>query len=183
MPEPTNLLPPERQRAIFRNYLMRFSVVAAFLTVALVCAAALLLLPTYVFLAKSSVAKKGHLASIESALSAADEASLSARLSALASDATQLSALRDAPSGSAVIRQALAVPHPGVILSGFTYTPTAPKKPGTLAISGTAATRGALRAYQLALQSTAFATSADVPVSAYAKDTDIAFAITVTLAP
>jgi hypothetical protein len=57
------------------------------------------------------------------------------------------------------------------------------KAPGTLSVSGIAVTRGALRAYQLALQSAPFAVAANLPVSAYAKDTDIAFTITVTLTP
>ena len=81
------------------------------------------------------------------------------------------------------MRAVLAISHPGITLSGFDYVPGAGKNPGTLAISGTAATRDTLRNYQTALQSAPFAVTANLPVSAYAKDTGIPFSITVTLAP
>jgi len=48
---------------------------------------------------------------------------------------------------------------------------------------GIAATRDALRNYQIALQNAAFARAADLPVSAYAKDSNISFNITITLKP
>ncbi len=179
----TNLLPPERERALSRSYSLRFGVVVALLLTALALIAALLALPTYVFLSKSAAAKEAHLANIESVLSPADEKALAAHLAALSSDAAILIALGRAPSASATIRAALSVPRPGISLSGFAYTPAALKNPGKLAVSGVAATRDALRNYQIALSSTPFAASADLPVSAYAKDADIAFTITMTLAP
>ncbi len=180
--ERTNLLPPERQRALSRDYLMRLGVITAILLTVLVFAAILLSIPTYMFLAKSMDTKEKHLAHIESAFSSAEEKALSARLAALSGDAALLIALGKTPSASATIRNALAVAHTGVTLSGFTYTPAAPKVPATLKISGNAATRDVLRGYQIALSSAPFAASADLPVSTYAKDTNISFTIIVTLA-
>ncbi len=180
--ELTNLLPPERQRARSRDYFARLATVAALMLAALMLAAAALLLPSYVFLVKNESAEKNHLTSIESALSSSDEKKLSTRLSALSADASTLIALDHAPSISMVIREMLAVTRPGITLSGFSYTSATGKKSGTFIINGIAATRDALRSYQIALQSAPFSLSADVPVSAYAKDIDIAFAITVTLA-
>jgi Tfp pilus assembly protein PilN len=181
--ELTNLLPPERQRALSRNYFLRLGVVSAVLLCILTLASAALLLPTYVFLAESTSAKEARLANIESALSSANEKELSVRLAALSGDAATLTALASAPSASTMIRTVLAVSRPGIALSGFAYTPVANKVPGTLTISGIAATRDTLRNYQLTLQRVSFARSATLPVSAYAEDTDIAFTITVTLAP
>ena len=109
---------------------------------------------------------------------------LSVRLSALKSNVGALAALARAPSASAIARSALAIPRPGIALSGFEYAPrTADARQGTLIVSGIAATRDALRNYQLALERAPFARSASLPVSTYAKDSNIAFAITVTLAP
>jgi len=156
-------------------------VVALF--VALVLAAALLLLPTYVFLTGNAQAKEAHLITIKSTLSSADEVALSARLKALSNDAAALLLLSKRPSASAIIRSALAVSRPGIILTGYIYTPIAGKNSNTLALTGVASARDALRNYQLALQNSPFALSADLPVSAYAKDADIAFTITITLAP
>ena len=182
--ELTNLLPFDRQRALARDYLLRLGVVGTILVTTLVLIAALLLLPTYVFLSKSMDAEEKRLATIESTLSAINGSELSARLSALTSDARILTALADAPSASATIREALAVSRPGISLTGLVYTPeNAETSGGTLSIAGTAATRDALRNYQLALQDAVFARTAVLPVSAYAKDSDIAFTITVTLAP
>lgn len=181
--ELTNLLSLERTRALSRDYTLRVGVIVAVLVTALTGAAAVLLAPTYVFLTGSANAKKIHLAGIESTLFSADEAALSARLAALSSDAAALVTLSNALSVSSVAREMLAIARPGITLSDFSYTPAKGNVSGTLALSGFAETRAALRNYQLALQETPFAVSAALPVSAYAKDADIAFTITVTLAP
>lgn len=178
-----NLLPLERQRMLFREYFLRLGTVAAVLATILTCAAALMLLPTYTFLLQSASAKSTQLASVESILSSSDEETLSAHLTALSKDATALVALGKIASPSMLLRNVLAIPRTGVTLSGFAYTPALLETPGTLAISGVATTREALRAYQLVVQDASFATSADLPVSAYAQDADIPFMITVTLAP
>lgn len=190
----TNLLPSERRHALAHDYLLRFGTVVAIFATALVLAAAALLAPTYVFLAKSVAAKEARLASMRSAISSPDDAALSARLSALRSDVDALSALSRVSSASAIVRAALAVSRSGITLSGFEYVPTAEARPGTpstksdlvlgtLSLSGAASTRDALRGYQLALERVPFARSASLPVSTYAKDKNIPFTITITLAP
>ncbi len=179
----TNLLPSARREALAREYYFRFGVVVVSLCVFLGAVAAIFLVPTYVFLTGSMQEKQTRLADIKSTLSSADEEALSARLKALSNDTARLTALSNKQSASSIMRSALAIPRPGIVLSGFTYTPVAGKSPGTLVVSGTAGTRDVLRQYQLALQGAAFVQSANLPVSAYAKDTNIAFAITLTLAP
>ncbi len=181
--ELTNLLPLERTRALSRDYMLRVGVIAALLVTILAGAAAVLLVPTYVFLTGSANAKKIHLAGIESTLFSADETALSSRLAALSSDAAALVALSNVLSVSSVAREMLFIARPGITLSDFSYTPAPGKVSGTLTLSGSAETRAALRNYQLALQEAPFATSAALPVSAYAKDADIAFTITIILAP
>jgi hypothetical protein len=180
--ERTNLLSPERQRALARDYFLRLGVVIVAFLITLTFISAVLLVPTYVYLAKSVSAKEARLATIESAFSSASEKELSARLAALSSDVAILTTLSDAPSVSKIMSAVFAVSRPGITLSSFTYTPAKGKTSGTLIVSGTAMTRDALRNYQLALQGAPFALSATLPVSAYAEDTYIAFTITVTLA-
>lgn len=179
----TNLLPSERQKALRRDYFLRLGVVIVLFMTILTLASMILLLPTYVLLVESSQTKEKHLASIESAVSSTNGTALSARLAALSSSTAILSALAHAPLMSATIRSMLTIPRPGVTLSGFVYTPIKGTISGTLAVSGTAVTRDALRNYQLSLQSAPFALSASLPVSAYAKDSNITFTITMTLAP
>ena len=163
--------------------MLRICVVALALVTVLVLSAAVLLIPTYVLIGTSVNAKKTHLASMEATLSSKDEAALSARLSTLSKNAAKLTALLNAPSASATIRAVLFISRPGITISNFSYTPSAGASPATLVISGSSATRDALRNYQLALQGASFIRSATLPVSAYANDTNIAFAITITIAP
>ncbi|MEK7086165.1 MAG: hypothetical protein AAB709_00895 [Patescibacteria group bacterium] len=181
--ELTDLLPFSRRQTLTREYHLRLGVVALILFSALVLTAAVLLLPTYVFLVKSAYVKAEHLANITSALSSSDETALSARLSSLSSDAAALISLSKKPAVSKIMRSVLSVPRAGITLSGFVYTPVTGKGSNVLALSGVAATRDALRGYQLMLQGTQGIVSAEVPVSAYAKDANILFTITLTLAP
>jgi len=182
--ELTNLLPLGRQRTIRRDYFIRLCVIVSLLVAVLSIAAAALLLPTYVFLSASERAGKIQLTNIESTISSsAEDAAFSEQFSALSNSTAILSGLAGTQSVISIIRSALGIAHPGIALSGFIYSPASIKNQDTLAISGVAATRDALRNYQLALQSALFARSADLPVSAYAKDTEITFTITVNLAP
>ncbi len=177
----TNLLPVARQRALVHEYYYRLIVVIVGLSIVLIGVAAILLLPIYVYLVGNVQEKSNQLGHIKATLSSADEIALSARLTALSNDAAALIALSKRPSISAAVRSVLVVPRPGISLSSFTYTPGA--KSSTLLINGAAATRDSLRGYQLALQSMPSAISATLPVSVYAKDSDIGFTITIVLKP
>lgn len=181
MPDNLNLLPPERRRALRLRYFARLGASVAYLAVALIVMAGVLFAPTLVFLHATRLAAQRQLTALDAALSAHDVSAISARLVALSTNATALIALTNAPSASGVLRRALAVARPGIALSGFTYVPAAPKHPGTLTLSGSASSRGDLRAYQLALEGTPGFAKADLPVSSYAKESDIPFSITVTL--
>ena len=179
----TNLLPPERLRLIRRGYYVRLGVTLAGMLTVLVGIAAVLLLPSYVFLVQSEKVKEGHLANLETTSPSVDENKLSARLTALSVETATLTNIGKAPSASSIIRSMLFVPRPGIVLSGFSYTASGGGVPGTLLISGVAATRDSLRVYKLALQNVDRVISVDLPVSAYAKDSQISFSITLTLSP
>jgi len=181
--ELTNLLPLVRERQLLRQYFLRTGVVGVALVTALTLSAGILLIPTYVLLNHNEEAKRIQRANIESRLSPTDDATLSARLATLSENTAALVALSKAPSPSSLLRDVLHVSRPGIILSGFAYTPPSGGKAAALLVSGSAATREALRAYQLALEESPFVRSAALPVSAYAQDTDIAFTITLTLTP
>lgn len=177
----TNLLPYERQRERVREYYLRFGVVMIGACVVLIGAAGVLLLPTYVYVVGGVNEKTVRLAHIQATLSSADEKNLSARLTSLSHDATALIALSKKSSVSAALRTVLAVSRPGIALSALALTP-GPTSNSVL-LTGTAVSRDALRGYQLALQNTPSVVTATLPVSVYAKDTNITFTITLTLAP
>jgi len=179
----TNMLPDDRRDKLVHEQRFRFGVVVVFAFTVLLIVAGILLVPTYVFLNGSAHTKEDRLASLKSTLSFTEEAVLATRLGALSNSAIALTALSNNPSASGVLREALAISRPGITISRFVYTPSKGKALGVLELSGAAETRGALRNYQLAIQGTPFARSANLPVSAYAQDADIAFTITITLAP
>lgn len=181
--ELTNLLPPERLNKLSRDYLIRLATVTAFMLTALMLIATILLFPSYVFLSKNENAKKSQLISAGSEVSSLDEKKLSVRLSLLSDNMKRLIDLDKVQSINAVASKMLAVNRQGISLSGFSYTAADGNKNGVLVVSGIASTREALRNYQLALEGGSFALSANLPVSAYAKDSQIEFSITITLAP
>lgn len=181
-PTRINLLPPERQHAYRQDYVLRLGSVIFMLWTSLVAVAALLLFPMFVFLTGNAHTKEARLAMLDAALSVSDEKLLTAQLDALSSDTKTLLALSSAPSVTETLRTVLAIKHPGVMLSALTYTPASgAKRVRTISISGIAATRDALRSYQLALAEAPLIASTDLPVSVYAKETDIAFTIAVAL--
>jgi hypothetical protein len=178
-----DLLPAPRHHRLVRDYYLRLGAVGMLLLSVLALSAAVLLIPTYLYLAGSASAKSTRLASLASSLSSATDIALSSRLAALSTEATTLTALVRTRSVSDTVRSVFAVPRPGVMLTSLTYAPASEKNPALITISGSALTRDALRGYQLALQGAPGIASAELPVSAYASDADIAFTITLTLAP
>lgn len=177
----TNLLPKERRSALTRDYFLRLSVVCAIMASILLIISAILLVPTYVFLSKNESMKEKNLASVELTLSSKNEAGFSSRLAMLAGNVSLLNDLASAKSVSKTVSSMLEISRSGIILSDFSYAPDVGTNPGTITISGTAVSRDALRSYQLELSNSPFISSVELPVSAYAKDSDIRFTITVTL--
>ncbi len=179
--ELTNLLPSERRSALRREYMLRFCVTATVLVIVLVSIAAILLIPTYLFLAQDLHVQNARLALLESNLVSQNQATLPTYLSVLSTDTVTLTALGAAPSSTDTIRTVLAVPHPGITLSQFSYAPSVQKSMGTLQVSGIAATRDALQQYQLALEAAFPGSQVTLPVSTYAQAAKITFTVTVQL--
>ncbi len=178
-----NLLPPERMQHLLRAYHVRLAVVGLLFGTSLIAVAALLLLPAYRFATDSLQAQRVLLESREAAATTA-QPDLTERLEALEHNEKLLLALRGVPSASATIRQTLEVPHVGVRVVSISYTPPTEKQTSiALIVSGIATSRDALQAYERAFKAAPFVTSVNLPLSAYAKDTAIPFAITITFAP
>ncbi len=178
--ELTNLLPPERARSLRRLYFMRLATVGILMLGGIVVAHGVLLLPSYLYVSEQVRSREAALASFSSTLAGSEEQEVKARIAALNEDASHLSSLAETPAASALIRALLAVPHPGIRLSGFTYTPAINGAEPKMSLSGVAASREALRRYDEALASLPYVSDTDLPISAYAKESDIAFSIALT---
>lgn len=175
----TNLLPQGRQRSLGRDYLFRLLTVATLGVSALVIVHGLLLFPTYLYLEQEVNTREAKLEALKAASALAAEGEVGTRIDTLTKAATQLSSLANRPTGSGTVRAVLSVPRPGITLSSFAFAP-AEGGESKMVISGSASTRAALRTYRETLDALPYVTKADLPISAYAKETDIGFAITLT---
>jgi Tfp pilus assembly protein PilN len=179
-PELTNLLPARRIRAFRRGYFIRLAVLLLVMLSGITILSAGLLAPSY-FYAHGEIARQTQqLNGLDASLQTSEEKQVRVRLAQLADNVTYLDRLATTTTASAAIGALLQVPHAGISLSGFTFAPPSGIATGRMTLSGVAASRDALQAYALALGQLPFVSKADLPISAYAKDTDIQFTITLS---
>lgn len=179
--ELTNLLPRKQIRGLRREYFVRLATVALGLGVLAIIIHGVLLFPAYLYARAEVAREQEELDRIAASATSAQEHDINARISSVQADITYLGRLGAAPTASGAVRAVLAVPHPGITLSGFTFTAaTAQSASAQMTVSGTAATRDALRQYADSLGHLPYVSKADLPISAYAKESAIPFIITLT---
>jgi len=183
--ELTNLLPEGRRKRLRRQYFLRIATVALLLLTILTVLHGVLLLPTYLYARNEAIRGRAELASLRASAQSAGESGIAPRAELLKTTAEYLTHLQSAPTASAALRAALQVPRPGITLTGFTFTAPSGGASARMQITGRASSRDALRQYAAALGRLPFVTSADLPISAYAKETNIDFTVTLsgTLTP
>ncbi len=179
----TNLLPESKTRALRAVYFMRLAVVSVLLLAGVAIVHGVLLLPSYLYVQQEVDVKKAELAQLATTLAGTEEQAVSARVTALQSDATHLLALAETPKASAAVRAIIGLPREGVRLTGFSFAPD--PAGARMTVTGVATTRESLRRFEQTLSDQPYVASADLPISAYAKERDIAFTITLagTLTP
>jgi Tfp pilus assembly protein PilN len=178
MPDLTNLLPIDRLRALRQIYFLRLAVVSLVLGAGVIVVHGVLLMPSYLYLDSQVEERTTALAGIEAQLERSEEKQVSARIASLTADATYLARLADLPKASTAVSAVTELPRPGIQLTGFSFAPA--EGGATMTVSGVATTREALRAYERVLSGQTYITSATLPISAYAKDSNITFTITLT---
>lgn len=178
--ELTNLLPGSRIRAFRRGYFLRVGALACMLLTGVVILHGLFLLPSYLYAHNEEKQESLQLAGLNASLQTSEEKQVQTRLTQLSANVAYLNTLATTTTASAALRAVLMVPRTGITLAGFTFMPPTGKQPGTMQLTGTAATRDALRAYALALGALPFVSNADLPISAYAQDNNIPFSIALT---
>lgn len=179
--ELTNLLPRSSVRALRRQYFVRLVTVALLLGVVLMIIHGILLLPAYLYAHAQVAAEQQELNHLNQTASSAGQKEDAKRITAVQTDISYLGRLAKQPTASGAVRVVLLVPHPGITLTGFTFSaPTDTNKNAQMMITGKASTRDTLRAYVDALGQLPYVSKADLPISAYAKDSNIPFSITLT---
>ena len=179
-PNLINLLPKENVRLFRRAYFYRLLTVAALAGTALFFISALLLFPSYLLAHNQVQLEQGTLTELNKTINSSEGQGATARVAALRENINRLGLLKTAPKASALLRGILAVSHSGITLSSFVVTPPIQTTPGKVTLSGTADTREVLRMYTVELGKLSYVSTVDLPISVYAKETDIPFTITLT---
>ncbi len=184
-PELTNLLPPERTNGLKREYFVRLATVAVFALAAVTLGSGALLIPSYLYTGQQIQLRNSSISDLDSKLAASQGKEASARLTTLTASALYLSRLGSTTTATGALRGVLSAPRTGISLSVFTFTPPTNGNVGRMTVGGIAASRESLRAYTSALTTLPFVSSVDLPISAYAQESQIPFVITLTgtLAP
>lgn len=176
--ELTNLLPEGRTRSLRQLYFLRLATVAVLVLSGVAIVHGVLLLPSYLFVRAQVDERQMRLDTLSASLSGAEEQEVSARVAAIATDSAYLAKRAAAPKASSAIAALLAVPHDGIRLRGFSFAPAEGR--ARMLVSGVASSRESLRGYEQALAGEPYIEQVDLPISAYAKERDIDFTITLT---
>lgn len=180
MTELVNLLPPERKAALMREYFVRLATVAVLAFSAVALGSGALLVPSYLYLSHEIGSRQAQLRDLDAQLAAAHGKETTAELAQLTQTAAYLARLATSTPATAAFRGVLSVPRTGIAISGLSYSQSVKGNDGRMTLTGTAATREALRAYNDALSALPYVSNVDLPISAYAKETAIPFTITLT---
>lgn len=175
-----NVLPEEYRHLLRREYLLRVAIVGVGAATVVLIVNGVLLIPSYLYASREVRAYDVAIKQVTLSGATDEEKQMNAELQTLSQQASVLSGLSSIPTASASIRAILAVSRPNVTIETFNYTAANKGKPGTMQISGTANTRQALQSYDTALQGLSFVSSVDLPISDYAKETNIPFTMTLT---
>lgn len=174
--ELTNLLPESRARSLRQVYFLRLATVAVLVLSGVAIVHGVLLLPSYLFVRAQVAEREMRLEALTTTLAGAAEQEVSARVAAIAADSAYLAKRAAAPKAATALKAVLAVPRDGVRLRGFSFAPG--EGGAQMLVSGVAGSREALRRYEQALGDEPYVEAVELPISAYAKESNIDFTIT-----
>jgi hypothetical protein len=178
--ELTNLIPPQQSQAFRRAYFLRLTTVAVMMLACIVFIQCILLIPTYLAEHLRVKANSIELAKVSAQNATAQEQQVAKTVTDLKTESDYLLSVGTLPAASTALRAVLAVSHPGITLSSFSFTPGNAGTQTTMSITGISDTREDLRNYDATLSALPYVSNADLPISVYAKDNAIPFTITLT---
>ncbi len=178
----SNLLPVAQKKSILGMYRKRFVSIGLLTLSALLVAAALLTLPSFLFLKSSEIvltAKRDTLASYETSTIARTLTTtitdVNSRLSVFPASETS------SPLISDFMNPVLLAKTDAVHLTDFSYTKGTTPNTATIKVTGTADSRVALLAFTDKLKSVGSFSNVNVPITNFIKDSDVPFTISATL--
>ena len=174
----TNLISEDRIRFFKRRYYLRLLTVLISIGAVLLLFQGILLLPTYLYARDSADALQKEIAIFVATNGREEAQSVSERIVSLEEKAQNIEGILKTPSVSALLRSVLAVPQGGIEVSRLSIS--GGEQGRRMTISGLATNRESLRDFHASLQSLSFVEHADLPLGAYALDSEIPFTITLT---
>jgi len=175
-----NLLPEMRKDSLRRAYLMRFFVVSVLVLFGVLIIQVVGMVPSYVYVEQQQRMYEAELAGLGEKLAGFEEKGIQERVSTLEARAVALQEIANASTASSVFRAVVAVPHAGIKIERLSFTRGRGDVTPSLVIAGVAASRSTLSSYANALSLLPYVTHADLPISAFAKEIDIPFSLTLT---
>ena len=175
-----NLLPEMRKDSLRRMYLMRFLVVSVLVLFGVLIIQVVGMVPSYVYVEQQQVMYETELAGLGEKLAGAEEQGIQERVSTLEARALALQEGAKGSTASSVFRAVVAVPHAVIKIERLSFTRGKGEVTPSLAIAGVAASRSTLSSYATALSHLPYVSNVDLPISAFAKETEIPFSLTLT---
>lgn len=175
-----NLIPPQGKKALKWEYILRIGSVYAIMFSGVFLATTALMVPTYVYVSSQLKATEGRMEAGEKAnaeyLSAEKEVKDANAIIA------QLTGKTEQARVSALVEEVVRVAPQGVRFKTFSME----SKNGAfteLTVQGSASSRATLLALKQSLESSSVFETATIPIGDLARDADLPFTVTVTLAP
>ena len=177
--ELTNLLPSDRKKQLQKEYTKRLVTISVWAVSFLLITFTILQLPLLVFEIQDKQSNERELALLSAQLSNSGNTEASARLKVLNENLSYLSRLSTTTTGSEIVTSVTNAPHAGIHITGVSYSTPTKGVGGRVVLIGVATTRQTLQAYTDTLENL-LRISVDLPISAYAKESDIPFSITLS---
>lgn len=175
-----NLLPEARKDALTRLYQFRLAVVGVLMLGGVLAVHAVGMLPSFLYIQQLHRVYETDLAGLGQKLAGLEEKTIRARVATLETRAQELQKTAHGSTASNVVRAVVSVPHPGIHIDHLSFTRKGGDQESSMVIAGIATSREVLRAYSSTLSLLPYVTKADLPISSFAKETDIPFSITLT---
>lgn len=168
----SNILPREAKKAIWRMYLIRFTIAASLVGLFVAALCALSLLPSYLALHASDISVVASDAS-QTSVSDADRTALLSIQTTLKA----LSPLIATSTPSAAITRALSLRPAGITIDHITYSTG---NPSMIMLVGSTATREAISGYRQALSNDSHWKTVSIPIGDLTGEPGARFSITLS---
>jgi hypothetical protein len=176
-----NLIPPHGRTALTHEYILRVGSLYGFVIGGVLMASAALMVPTYVLTGSQLKALRMESPETEEIKSAFDRASEEIKIANALASQLRVREKSSEYMYSQIIEEIVRSASGGIVFANF-QGGDEEKGLREIMIQGTAANRSTLAEFKASLEAAPLFEKADIPISDLARDTNLPFVVTVTLA-